>query len=220
MAHTRPGQGDQQRSSARPRARLSSFSDVAGLPTTSYHQQDGHDLATAGPTVPNVTDENITRLVQRIADVRAAIPPRDLPVIDVNKRDKQKLGYAGGTPTGSYTQLVRLSTTKPTQSASAADVRWLVFRRLAVWEGSPAAVQTWDVQNVTYGAGVRGCLGPVRAADGRRLQAIARCHLGLRRGWSALTAGRRERCVVRGSASVAGTAAQRSGSRPTGIIPE
>jgi len=128
------------------------FGDVAGTPTTSYHQQDGHDLVTAVPTLPNVTDENITQLVKQIADARAAIPLRDDLRVEDNK-DANHLGYAGGHATESYTTWHHLATTKPTQSTSTSDMRWRVLRRMEDWEGSPAAVQTWDQANVTYGVG-------------------------------------------------------------------
>jgi hypothetical protein len=49
--------------------------------------------------------------------------------------------------------------TKPSQVADAKDMVWRAFRRITDWEGMPTAVNTWDMMNVTLGAGFAASAG-------------------------------------------------------------
>ncbi|MFI9386626.1 SH3 domain-containing protein [Kutzneria sp. NPDC052558] len=150
------------------------------LPTATYGRS-----VTAAPLASGVTASDVDSVVASIETARAGIRRRYL----APRRTSAYLGYEGSQnantslrnspnegsvtafraqdpnyqetvdATTSFVDWVNNATTKPSQCDSATDMRWLVFRRMMKWEGTPQAINAYDRTNVTYGAGFAGSAG-------------------------------------------------------------
>jgi hypothetical protein len=158
------------------------------VPTASYNQRNGKDIAEAGPLPDGVTQADVDAAAAAIAGARGNVRERFMRLTQSSVEGADFYGYEStpkldqglGANTGrsaqqfkvqdaNWQQTADASTdylkwlgdpqTKPSQCADPNDMRWRVFRRMMAWEGMPSSVNTFDKANVTLGAGFAGSAG-------------------------------------------------------------
>jgi hypothetical protein len=172
------------------------------VPTVTYNERKGEEIAEAGPLPPGVTQADVDAAAAAVAGARGNVRQRFMRTTQSSVEGADFFGYES-TPkldqglasnTGrsatqfkaqdehwqdtadastEYLKWLNAPTTKPSQCSDPTDMRWRVFRRMMDWEGMASAVNTFDKANVTLGAGFAGSAGGAVQPKGQAQELMA-----------------------------------------------
>jgi hypothetical protein len=172
------------------------------VPTITYNERKGEEIAEAGPLPPGVTQADADAAAAAVAGARGNVRQRFMRTTQSSVEGADFFGYES-TPkldqglasnTGrsatqfkaqdehwqdtadastEYLKWLNAPTTKPSQCSDPTDMRWRVFRRMMDWEGMASAVNTFDKANVTLGAGFAGSAGGAVQPKGQAQELMA-----------------------------------------------
>jgi len=172
------------------------------VPTVTYNERKGEEIAEAGPLPDGVTQADVDAVAAKVAGARGSVRDRFMRLTQSDVKGADFYGYES-TPKldqglannkgrsaeqfkaqdANWQQTVDASTeylawlndpkTKPSQCSDATDMRWRVFRRMMDWEGMTSAVNTFDKANVTLGAGFAGSAGGAVQPKGQAQELMA-----------------------------------------------
>jgi hypothetical protein len=158
------------------------------VPTVTYNERKGEEIAEAGPLPPGVTPADVDAAAAAVAGARGNVRDRFMRLTQSSVKGADFFGYES-TPkldqglannkgrsaeqfkaqdehwqdtvdaSTDYLKWLNAPATKPSQCSDPSDMRWKVFRRMMDWEGMTSAVNTFDKANVTLGAGFAGSAG-------------------------------------------------------------
>lgn len=151
--------------------------------TFSYHsagqRSEEHEIATGSPLAPGVKASDVDQAIAAIRTARAALLPRYLApkggdhsgymsttaqdealATNMSQEKPSKWAIEGtagldwkkGTDAAqSYTTW--LATALPTSLKDQKDKKWLVYKKVSLWEGNTSAINAYDRANITWGSG-------------------------------------------------------------------
>jgi hypothetical protein len=172
------------------------------VPTVTYNERKGEEIAEAGPLPDGVTQADVDAVAAKVAGARGNVRDRFMRLTQSSVQGADFFGYES-TPkldqglennkgrsaeqfkaqdehwqetvdaSTDYLKWLNAPTTKPSQCADPSDMRWKVFRRMMDWEGMTSAVNTFDKANVTLGAGFAGSAGGAVQPKGQAQELMA-----------------------------------------------